>query len=307
MASIISGSRATESDSGSPVTLRGTQRGLEIEIEPGAGLEEVLLGLRLKLEESPGFFAGCDVILRFLGEPLIGSLGPLEALTQEFDLQIVSIRSPLEDRLKAARAALAVVSELADGSGPAEAEAGAARFDAAPEALDAVPEPIGEPEPSIDIDIEIDIDVETDFPPVPEPFDRAQDRPSAPVAGDFAFAQIVLGPIRSGSVLESERHLVIFGDVNPGAEVRSAGSIAVFGRLRGVAHAGASQAVAAASHSPFIVAQEVAPQQLRIGELVARPGDADGPEGAAEIAYATGGQIVVERYRGSLPRKLWSA
>ena len=299
MASIISGSRATESDSGSPVTLRGTQRGLEIEIEPGAGLEEVLLGLRLKLEESPGFFAGSDVILRFLGEPLVGSLGPLETLTQEFNLQIVSIRSPLEDRLKAARAALAVVSELADGSGPAEAEAEAeaARFDAVPEILEAVPEPIGEPEASIEIDI--DIDIETDFPPVPEP--------SAPVAGDLAFAQIVLGPIRSGSVLESERHLVIFGDVNPGAEVRSAGSIAVFGRLRGVAHAGASQAVEAASHSPFIIAQEVAPQQLRIGELVARPGDADGPEGAAEIAYATGGQIVVERYRGSLPRKLWRA
>jgi septum formation inhibitor MinC len=302
MASIISGSRATESDSGSPVTLRGTQRGLEIEIEPGAGLEEVLLGLRLKLEESPGFFAGNDVILRFLGEPLVGSLGPLEALTQEFDLQIVSIRSPLEDRLKAARAALAVVSELADGSGPSETEAEdpsdetpTTRFEAAREILDAIPEPISEPEPSI----EIEIDIETDFPAVPEP--------SAPVAGDFAFAQIVLGPIRSGSVLESERHLVIFGDVNPGAEVRSAGSIAVFGRLRGVAHAGASQAVAAASHSPFIVAQEVAPQQLRIGELVARPGDADGPEGAAEIAYATGGQIVVERYRGSLPRKLWSA
>jgi septum formation inhibitor MinC len=302
MASIISGSRAAESESGVPVTLRGTQRGLEIEIEPGAGLEEVLLGLRLKLEESPGFFAGSDVILRFLGEPLVGSLGPLEALTQEFDLQIVSIRSPLEDRLKAARAALAVVSELADGSGPSETEAEdpsdetpTTRFEAAREILDAIPEPIGEPEPSI----EIEIDIETDFPPAPEP--------SAPVAGDLAFAQIVLGPIRSGSVLESERHLVIFGDVNPGAEVRSAGSIAVFGRLRGLAHAGASQAVAAASHSPFIIAQEVAPQQLRIGELVARPGDADGPEGAAEIAYATGGQIVVERYRGSLPRKLWRA
>lgn len=115
-------------------------------------------------------------------------------------------------------------------------------------------------------------------------------------------ARFVRGPIRSGSVLESHEHLVILGDVNPGAEIRSLGSITVLGRLRGVAHAGAGHPDGSAG---FILALELAPQQLRLGDLVARAGDADNPPGRTEIAYAKDQQIIVETYRGALPRPLW--
>ena len=46
------------------------------------------------------------------------------------------------------------------------------------------------------------------------------------------------GNLRSGQVLRKAESVVVLGDVNPGAQVISAGDIIVWGRLRGVAHAG---------------------------------------------------------------------
>ena len=103
--------------------------------------------------------------------------------------------------------------------------------------------------------------------------------------------------MRSGVILEHEGHLVVFGDVNPGAEVRATGNIIVLGRLRGTAHAGIGQDVG------FILGLRLEPQQLRIGRKVARSGDGDAPNDA-EIAFSTGDGIVVERYSGKLPRNL---
>ena len=48
------------------------------------------------------------------------------------------------------------------------------------------------------------------------------------------------GYLRSGHRLRRKEHVLVIGDVNPGAEVFSDGDILVWGRLRGVAHAGAN-------------------------------------------------------------------
>jgi septum site-determining protein MinC len=110
--------------------------------------------------------------------------------------------------------------------------------------------------------------------------------------------RLVIGPVRSGVILEHVGHVIVFGDVNPGAEVRASGNIVVLGRLRGTAHAGIGQDVG------FIVALRLEPQQLRISRMVARAADSDAAPTEAEIAYANGDQIVVERYLGKLPRNL---
>jgi septum formation inhibitor MinC len=110
--------------------------------------------------------------------------------------------------------------------------------------------------------------------------------------------RLVIGPLRSGVIVDHEGHVIVIGDVNPGAEVRATGSIMVLGRLRGVAHA------AIGRDAGFIVALSLQPQQLRIGRMVARAGDADHPGDGAEIAYATGETIVVERFLGRLPSGL---
>jgi len=110
--------------------------------------------------------------------------------------------------------------------------------------------------------------------------------------------RVVIGPVRSGVILEHFGHLVIFGDINPGAEVRATGNIVVLGRLRGTAHAGIGQDVG------FILALRLEPQQLRIGRQVARAADSDTPASEPELAYGTGDSIIVERYQGKLPRNL---
>jgi len=110
--------------------------------------------------------------------------------------------------------------------------------------------------------------------------------------------RLVIGPVRSGVIVDHPGHVVVIGDVNPGAEVRAVGSIIVLGRLRGVAHA------AIGRDTGCIVALNLQPQQLRIGRMVARAGDADRPSDGAEIAYVTGEAIVVERFVGRLPSGL---
>ncbi len=110
--------------------------------------------------------------------------------------------------------------------------------------------------------------------------------------------RLVVGPVRSGRIVDHVGHLIVVGDVNPGAEVRAEGSIIVLGRLRGVAHA------AIGRDRGCIIALSLQPQQLRIGRMVARAGDADRPGGGAEIAYVTGETIVVDRFSGRLPSGL---
>src|SRR5262249_54919951 len=90
-------------------------------------------------------------------------------------------------------------------------------------------------------------------------------------------ARLVVGPVRSGRIVDHPGHVIVIGDVNPGAEVRAEGSIIVLGRLRGVAHAAIGRAAG------FIIALTLQPQQLRIGRMVARADDKDRPSGGAEI------------------------
>ncbi|HUJ61596.1 MAG TPA: septum site-determining protein MinC [Kofleriaceae bacterium] len=134
--------------------------------------------------------------------------------------------------------------------------------------------------------------------PAPEPVPVVAAEPEPARAEPDPQPRLFIGPVRSGVILEHPGHLFIFGDVNPGAEVRAAGNITVLGRLRGTAHA------AIGRDAGFILALRLEPQQLRIGRMVARAADSDAPASDAEIAYATGEQIVVERYLGKLPRNL---
>jgi len=72
------------------------------------------------------------------------------------------------------------------------------------------------------------------------------------------------GTVRSGQILRRRGHLVVVGDINPGAELIATGDIVVFGVLRGQAHAGAQ-----GDQSATVTALELAPTQLRIATLIA--------------------------------------
>jgi septum site-determining protein MinC len=67
--------------------------------------------------------------------------------------------------------------------------------------------------------------------------------------------------VRAGQVLRHPGHIVVIGDVNPGAQLIAGGDIIVWGKLQGVAHAGAL-----GDSSAVICALELVPSLLRIAD-----------------------------------------
>ena len=260
--------------------LRGTRSGLEIVVNGNATVNQIGDALAARLEQSPGFFAGNDAAVRVEGHLPAGALARLEEVTARFELRITEVgpqRPP--------------ASQAEPPAGPASAapDSPQAAEGSAPQGSAAAPDRELGLDDSLSIDVNMDADLAA---AVAAPHEATQ-----PGAGP----RLLVGPIRSGVVLDAPADLVILGDVNPGAEIQARGNIIVLGRLRGIAHA------AVGGERGFILALRLEPQQLRIGTLVARAGDADSPAEGAEIAYATGRTIVVERYQGRLPGGLSTA
>jgi septum site-determining protein MinC len=88
--------------------------------------------------------------------------------------------------------------------------------------------------------------------------------------------------VRSGIEVRHAGTIVILGDLNPGSSAISAGDIFVWGRLRGVAHAGAQ-----GNRESRIMALQMEPTQLRIADVVARVPKVAAEQFEAEIAYIT--------------------
>jgi septum site-determining protein MinC len=107
---------------------------------------------------------------------------------------------------------------------------------------------------------------------------------------DRGEATFVQRTVRSGQVVRHYGHVTVLGDLNAGGELIAGGNVIVWGRLRGTVHAGAL-----GDRSAMICALELAPTQLRIADLIARP-----PEGHAErlpeVARVVGDQISVEAW-----------
>lgn len=74
--------------------------------------------------------------------------------------------------------------------------------------------------------------------------------------------------LRSGQTVSHKGHLVIIGDVNPGAEVMAEGDVTVWGALRGIAHAGIG-----GNTDAEIRALKMQPIQIRIAHAIARSPD----------------------------------
>jgi len=108
---------------------------------------------------------------------------------------------------------------------------------------------------------------------------------------DGTIGVMIRRTLRSGRTVHSEGHVVIYGDVNPGAEIIAVGDVVVWGRLRGNVHAGADGDEAA-----VICALDMMPNQLRIaGYIVTSPPEKRDPK--PEVALIRDQQIVVEAWR----------
>jgi septum site-determining protein MinC len=69
--------------------------------------------------------------------------------------------------------------------------------------------------------------------------------------------------VRSGTRIEFPGNIVIVGDINSGAEIVAGGNVIVWGRVRGMIHAGSK-----GDRSAFICALDLSANQLRIADEV---------------------------------------
>lgn len=88
--------------------------------------------------------------------------------------------------------------------------------------------------------------------------------------------------VRSGVEIRHPGTVVICGDLNPGGKAIAAGDIFVWGRLRGIAHAGAQ-----GNRQCRIAALQMEFTQLRIADAVARPPKLRPRRLSPELAFVT--------------------
>lgn len=96
--------------------------------------------------------------------------------------------------------------------------------------------------------------------------------------------------VRSGREINYPGTVVILGDVNAGGLIVATGDILVWGKLKGVAHAGAK-----GNSQCRIMALEMQPTQLRIADAVARAPENPPQQYYPEVAYITAEGIRIAR------------
>ena len=106
-------------------------------------------------------------------------------------------------------------------------------------------------------------------------------------------SRIIPYTIRSGQSEDfPQGSLIIYGDVNSGAEVRAGGDIVVLGALRGNAHAGINGRLSA-----VVIAMDLVPVQLQIGNFINRRTINQKPRGYPEIArIGVEDVIIIEKF-----------
>lgn len=112
---------------------------------------------------------------------------------------------------------------------------------------------------------------------------------------DTNAGQFYKGTLRSGQVLESDSSIIILGDVNPGGKVIAKGNVVVLGSLRGNIFAGSN-----GNENAFVVAIDMDPMQIKIGDVIARCSDGGSYSGKVKmhepkIAYVEKGNIYIEK------------
>ena len=131
--------------------------------------------------------------------------------------------------------------------------------------------------------------------PIPQQLPQQQGIAAAP--SDVVEALYLRRTLRSGARVRHHGHLIIVGDVNPGAEVAASGDIIVWGVVRGTIHAGAL-----GDNGAIICALGLTPTQLRIGSHYALP-----PSETAKKASRSAGPERARLEQGRLIVEPWNA
>lgn len=106
--------------------------------------------------------------------------------------------------------------------------------------------------------------------------------------------QFYKGTLKEGQILETENSIIILGDVYPGASIISKKDIVILGGLYGQAYAGGS-----GMEGHFVVALEMSPEKLKIGEFKYKTSEKQSkwsikPKIQPKIAYVKDGRVMME-------------
>ncbi len=101
-------------------------------------------------------------------------------------------------------------------------------------------------------------------------------------------AVLIRRTLRSGFSIVHSGHVIVIGDINPGAQVAAGGDILVWGHARGMLHAGAE-----GNQEAIVCALDLSPTQLRIAGKIAVTPQRRG-KSQPEMARLHNGQVVAE-------------
>ncbi len=143
-------------------------------------------------------------------------------------------------------------------------------------------------------------------PPKPEKEVHESHSPDIGNASDTrqSDALVIAGRVRSGQKIQAEKHLIILGDLNPGAEAIAGGDILIMGSLLGTALAGQPD-----NEDAIVMAFDFRPTQIQIGGFVAAGAPASAAGLKPEFAHIENNTVVVDDYIKANPfkRLAWPA
>jgi septum site-determining protein MinC len=221
--------------------------GLEIALA-GRDLDEAFDELEARLAERPGFYRGTSATANFGATPPgEADVERLRTLLEGAGIELSSITqgeaAPPEAELERRRAMRPVREvRLSDSARSLVADFAGARTDIAERRKRG----------------------ESSVRRLPDRLPAEEPSPVLRVVEAAPETLYHVGTLRGGQALHHMGNIVVVGDVNPGAELVATGDVVVFGRLAGVAHAGAQGEMTAR-----VFALDLDATQLRIATFIA--------------------------------------
>lgn len=253
------------------IAIKGTRSGLLLTLEPETPFNDLLQALTMRLEEAPAFFRGASLTVDTTRRNLrVTERIQLERLLAEYQMSV----APLEKAAEARRDARTITFPT-------------------PETPSRPPIVVPRAVVTRQLDMKADM--------------KAEGNPSSP--GEDVYEQrdprslddalFIRRTVRSGQAISHHSHVVILGDVNPGAEIVAGGDIIVWGMLKGMVHAGYPD-----NDQALVCSLYLSPVQLRIARLLSRPPEGFEVQPYPEVAMIRNNQIIVETWmNGRPPRK----
>ena len=285
---------------GAILTARGTQDGLVLRADGSVTKEALWDALRGFIQSRRSFVEGNQVIIEWAGEtPSEETVSYVRAnVLRDFDIELITsglVRSGAEELSEGRKYSQQLSSQLSSPN--RSQDSSTSNFSAGSSS----PNLFGGIEAALDSRIELTDSSGGRGGEGGSGFSRSSGAKlgatskvgwgSAVANWDDADARVVYGTLRSGQKVETEHSILVFGDVNSGAEIVAGGDVVVLGNLRGVAHAGAYDETGGGR---VIFALHLEPTQLRIGAVISR---GMGGGSTPEIAQVDGQGIVVEPYQ----------